>query len=97
MMDNMDFYDVVFKGILGKAKMNFLKVPTREVYAKYQDYQLMSTQGKKNFRIENPDLEEWLVLAKGYKPVGGDAKNEPLSQTNQQFEELMKRIEALRR
>ena len=97
MMENMDFYGLVFKGILGRAKMDFLKVPTREVHAKYQDYKLMSTQGKRNFRIENPDLEEWLVLAKGYKPVGGDAKNEPLSQTNQQFEELMKRIEALRR
>jgi len=28
------------------------------------------------YRIENPDLDDWLVLSKGYKPASGELTEE---------------------
>ena len=72
LMENIQFYEQVYKGILGNQKRNFTKVPTREVFAKYLEYlQIDSRQAKlrDDFRWDNPSLDDWLVLKFGYTPV----------------------------
>ena len=71
-MENLDFYEQVYKGILGNDKRNFSKVPTSEVFAKYLEYlQIDSRQAKMrdDFRWDNLDLDDWLVLKFEYTPV----------------------------
>ena len=47
------------------------KVPTREVFTLYQEYLgIEGSQARLNFRHAHPDLENWMVEAKGFKPVG---------------------------
>ena len=70
--ENKEFYQDVWLGILGNQKIDFDRIPTREVFDLYQVYQSLPVGGARmGYRIENPDLDAWLVLTKGYKPATG--------------------------
>ncbi len=70
LMENPEFYQEA-RSLLGWSRRDFKKVPTREVFALYLEYQNIDTsQGKLNFRHKHKDLEAWLVAWKGYTPVG---------------------------
>jgi len=76
LMEHEDFYNEMVSKELWKPK-DFEKVPTREVFDLYQIYQhLPLGSARMGFRIENPDLDEWLVLSKGYKPATGELTGE---------------------
>jgi hypothetical protein len=51
--------------MLENEKRDFSKVPSRDVFQKYAHY-VNLTEGKPrdDYRWENPDLEEWLLLTK---------------------------------
>ncbi len=49
--------------------VKFSKVPTREVYGLYQIYQTVPDQNKVAFRQAYPNLDAWLMVAKGVSPL----------------------------
>lgn len=52
--------------------IDFAKIPTEEVERLYEKYQSLPGTGneRKDFRAKHLDLDAWLVLAKGYIPIG---------------------------
>ena len=73
--ENKEFYQDVWLGILGNQKIDFDRIPTREVFDLYQVYlSLPLGSARMGYRIENPELDAWLVLSKGYKPATGEPK-----------------------
>jgi hypothetical protein len=50
---------------------DFSKVPCRAIYEKYQCDETMPMSGseRNDYRLQNRDLDNWLVLAKGLKPA----------------------------
>jgi len=56
---------------------DYSKVPTKEVYAKYQRYlNLPKGQPRLDFRARNPDLDAWGVKALDWKPIQDRGKKE---------------------
>ena len=74
LIENLDMY----KALRDKeliSKQDFRKVPTREVYAKYVHYNLLDTRYDRDlYRTENPDLDEWGVLAGKWKETMTEQK-----------------------
>lgn len=68
-MENPEFYKAMVD--LGKwTEKDFLKVPTRLVWGLYEMYLTLDKgEARLAFRRQNPTLDAWLVLAKGFKPV----------------------------
>jgi hypothetical protein len=55
---------------------DFTKVPTRQVYGLYQTYNtLPKGEARLNFRVQHPELDAWLVYAKGYTYASDAAKS----------------------
>jgi hypothetical protein len=55
---------------------DFTKVPTRKVYGLYQTYNtLPKGEARLNFRVQHPELDAWLVYAKGYTYASDAAKS----------------------
>lgn len=78
LMEHPEFYEKA-KELLGWQERDFSKVPTREVYKLYEIYLGLPTgQPRFDYRAKHPALDDWLVLAKGYKPVGekGEVREE---------------------
>jgi hypothetical protein len=70
LMENQEFYNKVYLGILGNERKDFTKVPTKEVYALYQIYEgLPNGKPKYDFRAKYPELDDWLVTAFGLTPI----------------------------
>lgn len=70
LMEHKEFYDTMFKLEIWTEPRDFSKVPTREVYALYQTYLGLPTGNPRyDFRAKHPDLDDWLVLKFGYKPI----------------------------
>jgi len=70
LMEHKEFHDTMYKLGIWTEERDFSKVPTREVYALYQTYQgLPSGTPRLDFRAKHPDLDAWLVLKFGYKPI----------------------------
>ena len=70
LMEHISFYREVYLGLLGLEKKDFRKVPTAKVEALYNKYLALSKgEPRKAFRRQYPDLDEWLVSAKGYVPI----------------------------
>ncbi len=73
MLEHFDFYTDIYQELLGNEPFEAIaKVPSRAIFAKYLQYlQIDSRQGKlrDDFRFENLDLDDWLVLKFGYTPV----------------------------
>jgi len=76
LMENMDFYNAMVAAGAWQEK-DFSKVPTRPVFELYKTYQgLPRGKARDDFRAQHLDLDAWLVLKFGYKPIGsrGDKK-----------------------
>ena len=77
LQEHIDFYKEVYLGVLGNGRKDYRKTPSREVWQLYLVY-LSKREGTErlNYRIDNLDLDDWLVLAKGLTPVGTRTKKE---------------------
>lgn len=69
LQEHPDFYrEMVTRGIW--QERDFSKVPTKEVNALYENYlTLAEGTARTQYRLAHPELDAWLVLAKGYKPA----------------------------
>jgi len=96
LLENKNFYDAMISLGLWQER-DFTKVPTREVFKLYQTYYTKHEgEERLNFRAKHPELDDWLVLAKGYTSIKdkGNAEAEPTPWETQQdverFKELFK-------
>jgi hypothetical protein len=72
LMEHPEFYKAMYDLNIWTKPRDFSKVPTKEVYSLYKIYQGLPTgKPRLNYRAKHPELDDWLVLAFGYKPVGG--------------------------
>jgi len=69
MMEHQGFYKEVYLGILGNQRKDYRTVPTREVFNKYLRYLELEGKRRSQFRLDNLDLDKWLVLKFGYTPI----------------------------
>lgn len=70
LMEHQEFYEALFTLGIWTEPRDFSKVPTREVWSLYESYlRLPPGSARLNYRAEHLDLDDWLVLAKGYTPV----------------------------
>ncbi|KKN45281.1 hypothetical protein LCGC14_0684670 [marine sediment metagenome] len=96
--ENIEFYEQVYKGILENEKRDFSKVPSREIFSKYLEYlQIDARQAKlrDDFRWDNLDLDDWLVLKFDYTPVTEKrrrAAQTPREKLAESIEELERRL-----
>ena len=64
LMERPNFYEQVYLGLLGLEPLDFSRVPSREVFVKWLVYNEFPFQTQKDtYRLENPELDEWGVLA----------------------------------
>lgn len=92
LMEHGDFYNKMVELGIWQPK-DFSKVPTRKVYMLYKTYLGLPTGKPRNdFRVKNPDLDAWLVKAKGYTPIGERGSKEAPKTPWQEAEEA-KRVE----
>ena len=80
LMEHPEFVDAMVDEKIWKRDSKFLdfsKVPTKEVFQLYKTYQELprGTPGF-DFRAQHPELDAWLVLAKGFKPISSRGKKE---------------------
>ncbi len=93
-MEHMDFYKEVYLGLLKRERKDFRNVPTREVFRFYQVYiSLPKGDMRTNYRIDHPELDEWLVLAKGYTPVA-DREKAQIDRYEEQIAEFTQAMDA---
>jgi len=97
LMEHKEFYDTMLELGIWTEPRDFSKVPTREVWNLYQTYLGLPTGTPRyDFRAKHPDLDAWLVLKFGYKPISGrgekGAEKTPWEEAAQvaQFQELFK-------
>jgi len=88
LIEHKEFYNNMVNLGLWKPR-DFGKVPTREVYGLYETYKGLPTGTPRyDFRIEHPELDAWLVLKFGYKPVSGRSKKETPKTPWEKLEEV---------
>ncbi|KKM74988.1 hypothetical protein LCGC14_1394740, partial [marine sediment metagenome] len=77
LIENPEFYRAMLdKGVFTERK-DFRKVPSRRVFALYSIYlNLPSGTLRLDYRRKHGDLDDWLVLSKGYKPATGQISDE---------------------
>ena len=96
LMENQDFYKDVYVKQFDNERKDFRTVPTREVFKRYLDYQWLSTSGndRDDFRRENREFDEWLVLKFGYRPITEKKLTvpKPLSKEKTEIRDLQKKL-----
>ncbi|GAH07869.1 unnamed protein product, partial [marine sediment metagenome] len=97
LMEHPEFYKAMYDLGIWTEPRDFSKVPTREVWNLYQTYLgLPSGTPRYDFRAKHPELDAWLVLKFGYKPIKerGEKEAEPTpweeAQEVKRFQELFK-------
>ena len=92
LMEHKAFYEEMVN--LGKIeKKDFSKVPTREVFSLYLLYlKEMPGNDRMQFRLDHPELDDWLVEAGGYEP----AKKPKKKEKTDPWDELRRKIWELR-
>jgi hypothetical protein len=71
LQEHKGFCDAMLEWRIWTEPRDFSKVPTRAVWNLYESYLNLATgQPRLDFRAQNPSLDAWLVLSKGYTPVG---------------------------
>ena len=71
LIENEEFYNTMVSMGLWQEK-DFSKVPTREVFSKYQEYLKLTTSSSRlAFRVRNPDLDAWGQMRFEWKPAVG--------------------------
>ncbi len=88
----VDFYKAMLKQGIFTERRDFIKVPPREVFEKYQKY-LDLPQGKRrdDYRWDNLDLDAWLVLKFDYTPIVEKRRRAELTPTEKATEEIQER------
>jgi len=77
LMEHQEFYKTMYDLGIWTEPRDFSKVPNREVWSLYQQYQnLPSGTPRLDFRAKHLDLDAWLVLKFGYKPIEDRGKKE---------------------
>lgn len=80
LIENPDFYENVYLGVLGLKPKDLEKVPSKKVWNLYLIYsKLPAGNPRFDFRARNPELDAWLVLYFDMTPIGdrGDSASEP--------------------
>ncbi len=100
MMEHPDYYQEVYlnKDIYpDHQRKDYREVPTREVYAKYLEFQkLGSTYSEDNYRWNNRDLDAWLVLTgKRKDPITEKKRQESMTPQDKLNEEVSKRLQGI--
>lgn len=96
MMENMGFYREVYIGLFGKERLDFTKVPTREVFNQYLTYlALPHLKSKDDFRWNNRELDAWLVLKFDYTPIAEKKRRKGLTPYERFLEEWEERGKAI--
>ena len=71
LLGHRNFYETMLNMGIWTEPRDFSKVPTKAVWNLYETYLRLSTgEPRLDFRRRNPSLDAWLVLSKGYTPVG---------------------------
>ena len=97
MMEHPDFYKEIYLGILGNERKDYRKVPTREVFTKYQEFLgLIEGKPRDDFRWDNRDLDDWLVLKFGYTPIMEKRRRAALTPAERLAEEVAARIRSVK-
>ena len=97
LVENTEFYEQVYQELLGNEQRDFSKLPTRAVFAKYLEYLQLSGAGKirDDFRWNNLDLDDWLVLKFGFTPIAEQMRRAALTPGERltiSLEELERRL-----
>ena len=97
MIEHPDFYKEVYLGILKNERKNYIKVPTRKVFAKYQQYVNIGTdRQQREYRLANLDLDEWGQIAFGWKSISEWKRKEGLSAQDRLNEEVAAQLKRIR-
>ena len=94
LMEHKEFYKAMYDLDIWTEYRDFSKVPTREVYNLYKTYLGLPTGTPRyDFRAKHLDLDDWLVLKFGYKPIQdrGSTGAEPTPWEELQAAEAFKR------
>ena len=102
LIENLGFYEEVYVDLKGNERLDFSKVPSREVFTQYLAYlQLPTLFAKDAFRWENRELDAWLVLKFEYTPVEEKRRRSEMTTLERfqvEWDERQKKIEeALRK
>ncbi len=99
LIDHRDFYDMMFDLKIWKEQRDFSVVPTREVFELFIIYTgLPLGQTRLDYRAQHPDLESWMVDAKGYSPLEGRGdETADLSRSEQLAKDIAEGLERLRK
>lgn len=91
MYEHPQFYRDVYIGLLKKQPINFTKLPTRQVFAKYLNYvQLVTNSQQRQYRWDNEDLDAWGSIRFGWTPINRQPNPETAGQRAQrEFREGM--------
>ena len=77
LIDHPDFNQAMLDLGIWTEPRDLSKVPSRKVFELYKTYQgLPSGNPRTDFRAQHPELDAWLVLKFGYKPVEGRGDTE---------------------
>ena len=92
LIEHPDIYKEVYLGFLGNQPRDFSKVPTREIFAKYLEYQKLP-KGKRrgDYSWENPDFDAWGVLRFGWVSIVEQKRRAELTPTEEFLEDVTKK------
>ncbi|MFA5432654.1 MAG: hypothetical protein WC319_07270 [Candidatus Paceibacterota bacterium] len=77
LIEHPEFYNAMVEAGLWKER-DFSKVPSRIVSELWDEYNTKEAgKERKQFRLDNPALDAWLVEVKGYTPVSDDYLDVP--------------------
>jgi len=97
LMENADYYQNVYLGILGNQRADFRNVPTRAVYSKWIRYNdLPYGKARDQFRLDNKDLDEWGVNAGIWAMTMTEQRKKQDKTVGEKFIESIKGITALK-
>ena len=91
-MEHIDFYREVYLVVLGNERRDFRLVPDRAVYNKYLQYNRLPSSQRMQYRVDNPDLDDWMMRAKGYKKAAV-TQAQKAANINVELDELLAEIE----
>jgi hypothetical protein len=98
LFEHPKFYEDIYLGILENEPIDFEKLPTREVFNKYVEYvNLIEGKPREDYRFNNRDLEEWLLLTKKVTtPIWEQKRRVRLTPGERRQEEINELINRIR-
>lgn len=99
LIEHPAFYENIYLDLLELEKVDFTKVPSREIFQKYAVY-VNKLEGKErqDYRFENPDLEKWLLLSgKVTTPITEQRRRANLTPAEKKREDIAELREIIKR